>query len=292
MYISDFYYHKPKTLKEACYILDKYSDAALLAGGTDLLVEIKQGLRQHQDIIAISHLQELKSINLSENRLEIGAAVTHHEVAKSKIVWEFCSAISESASKIGSDQIRNVGTIGGNLCTGASCCDMAPILLALDASLEIYSLKGTRTVSLRDFFINHKEIRLNKEEILLKIIVNKPKPGTVAHFEKFGLREAASISVASVAVVIETSEGSCTNACVVTGAVAPTPRISEKANKILKGCKLSELTENSPILEKTGKAASEDSLPIDDIRGSADYRREIIDSLTQRAIEKAIKNSS
>ncbi len=291
MYISDFNYHKPQSLKEACRILASSPDAALLAGGTDLLVEIKQGLRHHQDIVSINDIPELKLINIENNYLQIGAAVTHNEIANSKIIKGFCPAISESAAKIGSDQIRNVGTIGGNLCTGASCCDMGPILLALDAALEIFSTKGTRTVSLRDFFINHKETSLNNGEVLSKIIVSKTQSETGAYFEKFGLREAASISVASVAAVIESENGMCTNACIVIGAVAPTPRISNKANQILKGCKITELTENSPLLVKTGEAASDDSLPIDDIRSSTEYRRDLIKSLTQRAVLKALKNN-
>jgi carbon-monoxide dehydrogenase medium subunit len=292
MYISDFNYHKPLSIQEACTILADSPDGAPLAGGTDLLVEMKQGLRHHQDIVSLTAIGELKSIYQEEANLFIGAGVTHSEVMASPLIKELFPAITEAASTIGTDQVRNTGTIGGNLCTAASCSDMAPILMALKASVEIHGPAETRTVPLVDLFVFHKETRIQKGEIITKIIVPLAKAGTGACFEKFGLREAASISVASAAVAIIVDNGLCADARVVIGAVAPTPKISTSANEVLIGKKVAELSEDSSSLKQVGEAAAADSLPLDDIRGTADYRRDLIKVLTQRAVIKALSRAS
>jgi carbon-monoxide dehydrogenase medium subunit len=291
LYLNDFTYHKPQTLKEACRILEQCNNGAPIAGGTDILVELKKGLRQNEEIVSLMEIKELKTINENGNELIIGACATHNEVLKSSLVKKIIPALSEAASKIGTDQIRNTGTIGGNLCTGASCCDMAPILIALNASVEIVSSTSQRRVSLKDFFIFHKETSLKKGELMTKIIVPVPKSNVGTSFEKFGLRETASISVASVSVSITSDGNICTDSCIVIGAVAPTPRISKKGSEILNGEKIKELTKDSELLKSIGETVVKDSLPVDDLRGSANFRRNIVNIFTQRAVVKAAKRS-
>ncbi len=292
MYISDFTYHKPSSIQEACRILSESINGVPIAGGTDLLVEMKQGLRHHQDIVSLTAIEELKSIHQDESNFFIGAGVTHNEIIASPLIKESFPAITEAASTIGTDQVRNTGTIGGNLCTAASCCDMAPILIALNAKVEIYSSTKIRNESLDEFFITHRKTLIQKAEILTKIIVPRPEAGIGACFEKFGLREAASISVASVAVAIKMKDGICSNARVVIGAVAPTPKISTGASDVLIGKKFSELSGDSAILKLACEAASADTCPIDDLRGSADYRQHLIKILTKRTVIKAISRAS
>ena len=287
MYLKDFTYHRPQTISEACSILEKSRDGAPIAGGTDVLVEYKKGLRQTEDIVSLIEIKELKTIAENDNGISIGACATHNEVYRSSLIRKKFPAVSEAASKIGTDQIRNTATIGGNLCTGASCCDMAPVLIAVNASVEITGSSLTRVVSLKDFFIFHKETAMKKGEIMTKIIIPFSKPGQAASFEKFGLRESASISVASVSVRLNTDGDICTESCIVIGAVAPTPKICSKAMDILKGKKIKDLAENSELLISVGEAAVKESLPLDDIRGSAGYRRHLINILTQRALVKA-----
>jgi CO/xanthine dehydrogenase FAD-binding subunit len=291
LYLKDFTYHKPRTLKEACIILEQCSNGALIAGGTDVLVEFKKGLRNNDNIVSLSNLDELKLIYETEQTLIIGSCVTHNEVIKSPLIKNLFPALSEAASKIGTEQIRNTGTIGGNLCTGASCCDMAPIVIALNAKVEVTGSANIRLVSLKDFFLSHKETALKKGEIMTNIIIPLPQKGFGASFEKFGLREAASISVASVSISIYSDGNVCTDACVVTGAVAPTPRISQNTIEILVGKNVDELIESSLVLKSVGEAAVKDALPIDDLRGSAEYRRYLVNSLTQRALKKAVIRS-
>lgn len=288
MYISDFNYFRPKSLKEALAILEKSDNGAPMAGGTDLLVEMKQGLRHHEDIISLSDIGELKNINEDEKSLYIGAGVTHNELTSATVIRKRFPAIAEAASKIGSDQIRNKGTIGGNLCTAASCGDIAPVLIALNACVEIANLIHVRTVSLKDFFVFHRKTLLEKGGIMTRIIVPHPESGTGLFFEKYGLREAAAISVVSVGVMVKLKDNICKDACIVIGAVAPTPKISNKSSEILKGKEISELSENSSVLKQAGNAAADDAVPINDIRGSAKYRKDILKVLTQRAIIKAV----
>ena len=288
MYISDFNYFRPQSLKEALSLLEASNDGAPIAGGTDLLVEIKQGLRRHDDIISLKDIKELKIISEEAEGIFIGAGSTHNELISSAVIINKIPAIALAASKIGCDQIRNKGTIGGNLCTAASCCDLGPVLMTLNASVVIANSRETRTVPLKDFFVFHRKTILKKGELVSKVFVPYPKPGTGLHFEKFGLREAAAVSVASVAVMIKLHENICDDACIVIGAVAPSPKISNKSIKIIKGKNISFLSEHSQMLEQAGNAAAEDAIPIDDIRAGAKYRRDILKVLTQRAILKAI----
>ena len=287
MYIQDFTYHKPETLQEACNLLESQNNAAAIAGGTDILVELKKGLRHNDNIISLSGIKELKILEESENNLVIGSAVTHNEIKNSKFIREKFPALAETASQIGTDQVRNTATVGGNLCTGASCCDMAPVLIASNASAEILSTNGKRIVSLKDFFVFHKETSIGKGELMTKIIVPFLEPGTGVCFKKFGLRDASSISVASASAFIKVEDDVCIDSRIVVGAVAPIPKISNKSSEILNGAKVTELSEGSSVLKEAGKAAAADSLPLDDMRGTADFRRDIVNVLTQRAVIKA-----
>jgi CO/xanthine dehydrogenase FAD-binding subunit len=291
MYIPEFKYHKPVTLQEACTLLENKENAAAIAGGTDVLVEIKKGLRHNDNIISLSGIKELKILEEAQKHLVIGAAVTHNQIKNSKIIKEKFPALAEAASMIGTDQVRNTATVGGNLCTGASCCDMAPILIASDASAEIISAKGKRIVQLKDFFIFHKETSIKNGELMTKIMVPNLQPGAGACFKKFGLREASSISVASVSAYVKIKDGVCVDSRIVIGAVAPIPKISGKASSILSDVKVAEFTDRSSVLIEVGEAAAADSLPLDDIRGTAVFRRDLVKVLTQRAVIIAAKRA-
>jgi carbon-monoxide dehydrogenase medium subunit len=292
MYIHDFIYHKPATVQEACKLLESENNAAAIAGGTDVLVEIKKGLRYNESIVSLSGIKELKILEESENQLVIGATVTHNEIKNSKFIKEKFPALAEAASLIGTDQVRNTATVGGNICTGASCCDMAPILIAGNASVEIFSTTGKRIVALKDFFVFHKETSIGKGELMTKIIVPHLEPGTGVCFKKFGLRETSSISVASASAFVKVEDGVCVSSRIVVGAVAPIPKICKKASDILNGAKVADFLEGSLVLKEVGEAAAADSLPLDDIRGTADFRREIVYVLTQRAILKAANRAT
>ncbi len=291
MYISDFSFHKPKSLQEAFSLNDSCENSAFLAGGTDLLVEMKQGMRHHDHIISLNQIGELQGINEKDGELTMGALTTHSSVVKSQLLIEKYFVLTEAAAEIGSEQVRNVGTIGGNLCTGASCCDVGPALMALDAEVEIMSSESKRRILVKDLFANHKETCLTENEILSQVILKSPKEGSGAAFKKFGLRDASSISVVSACTRVTIEKDICIDCCIVIGAVGPTPIISSTAAEYIIGLPLSELTLGSEKIKEAGKMAALDALPIDDIRGSANYRRQLVDTLTKRAIVDAAKRA-
>ena len=289
MFLPEFIFHQPVTIGEALGLLEKGNNAVAMAGGTDLLVEMKKGLRAHDEIVSLAKIDEIKWISEDESNVYIGACVTHNEIIGSSLIHMYIPVLANAASKIGSDQIRNSGTIGGNLCTAASCCDSAPILLAMNASVEVLSASGIRTIALADFFTFNKKTVLSPGELVTRVIIPKPSAGTGAHYEKFGLREAGSISVVSVAARIRIEHGTIADACVVIGAVAPTPRISTGASEVLKGRKADEILQDGQLLHEAGEAAVKDSIPIDDIRGGAQYRRDVLHVIARRAIVSAAK---
>jgi len=291
MYLPDFNFHQPETIREVLTLIGERPGAAVMAGGTDLLVEMKKGLRLHDDIVSLARISELKQISCDEHNLLIGACSTHSEVIASELVCRIAPALAEATAKIGSKQVRNTGTIGGNICTAASCCDTAPVLLAMHASVEIADAGQKRVVPLCDFFTYNKRTILGKNELLTRFIIPKPESGTGACYEKFGLRESGSISVVSVAASITIHHGIISEATIVIGAVAPTPKISDQANEVLQGKNIRDLTENSPFLEAAGDAAVRDSIPIDDIRGGAQFRRDVLKVLSKRAILRAIEKT-
>jgi len=289
MYISNCNYHRPQNIAEAIKIMSTTENSAIIAGGTDLVVEIKKGIRQHSNLISISGINELKSITETGDSVIIGSGVTHNEIIKSDVILKNLPGLVMACKKIGSEQVRNVATIGGNICTAASCCDSAPVLIAYNAEIEITSADGIKTLPLKDFFVFNKKTVLKSNEIVSKIIVPKCNKGTGIHYEKFGLREAMSISVVSVAVMLNVNNNIITNCNVVIGAVAPTPRISQNATNLINNKDINEL-QKEELLEQIGSAASADSIPIDDIRAGAQYRRDVLKILTKRAVLNAIKN--
>ncbi|MEI7896956.1 MAG: xanthine dehydrogenase family protein subunit M [bacterium] len=289
MFLPEFIYHQPASVSDALGLLEKGSNAVAMAGGTDLLVEMKKGLRVHDEVVSLSRIDELKRITEDETNVYIGACTTHNEIISSGVVKKYIPALADAASKIGSEQVRNTGTLGGNLCTAASCCDSAPVLLAMNASVEVVSTSGVRTIALSDFFTFNKKTVLKYGDLVTRVIIPKPSQGTGCFYEKFGLREAGSISVVSVAAMIRVEHGTIEDACVVIGAVAPTPRISHGASDALKGRKTDELLLEDTLLEEAGIAAVKDSIPIDDIRGGAQYRRDVLKVIAGRAIVSAAK---
>ncbi|UCD24475.1 MAG: xanthine dehydrogenase family protein subunit M [Gemmatimonadota bacterium] len=291
MHISDFRYHRPATLDEAVQLLNDSTDGVLLAGGTDLLVDLKQGKRSHQDVISLTRLPELESIDVVGNSLVIGAMVTHNQLVHSATIREHCNAISEAAESIATEQIRNAATVGGNLCTAASCADTAPILIALGAAVEIVNKQGSRTLPLSEFFVDHRTTALARGDVLSAIVVPLPPPGVGAAYEKFGLRQAANISVASVAVTVHVQEERVAAARFVMGAVAPTPKISPRAYSLVKGQTVADLLSSRALTEEVGAAVAADAEPIDDLRGTAQFRREIVAVLARRSLAKALSRA-
>jgi carbon-monoxide dehydrogenase medium subunit len=285
--LPKFDYLEAKTIEEASSLLAKYKDKArVIAGGTDLLVSMKRREISPQHLINVKTIPNLDTISYSrKDGLMIGALTTLAEIESSPIVRERFPVLSSAAHQIGSPHIRNIATIGGNLCNAAPSADMAPPLIALGATAKIKGLKGERVVTVEQFFLGPGESTLKVGEILTQIQVPTPPPHTRGVYLKLPARTAIDIAVVGVAVVV-TLDGkgkTAVDARIVLGAVAPTPIRARQAEEIIKG-----KTIKDELIERAAQAAANESRPISDIRGSASYRKEMVRVLTKQALNQVI----
>ena len=285
MIIPEFEYVSPQSVQEACALLVQYGDSArVLAGGSDLLVKMKDGLMKPAYLVSLKNLDSLKAIRYETGTgVIIGARATHNEVMNNRLLQEKYRSVCEAAHSMAADQIRNIGTVGGNLVNAVPSADLPPILIALDARARIVGSSGERTIALEDFFLGPGKTVLEKGEILAAIII-PDQPTTGSNYIKFGLRRAGALAVAGVASSVTVSDGTCRDVHVVLGAVAPTPMRARQAENVLRGKKISR-----ELIDEAGRIAAAESKPISDIRGSIEYRRNLVNVLTRRSLKAAIE---
>jgi len=285
MIIPEFEYVSPQSVQEACALLVQYGDSArVLAGGSDLLVKMKDGLMKPAYLVSLKNLDSLKAIRYETGTgVIIGARATHNEVMNNRLLQEKYRSVCEAAHSMAADQIRNIGTVGGNLVNAVPSADLPPILIALDARARIVGTSRERTISLEDFFLGPGKTVLEKGEILAEIII-PDQPTTGSNYIKFGLRRAGALAVAGVASSVTVSDGTCRDVRVVLGAVSPTPMRALEAENVLRGKKISQ-----ELIDEAGKIAAAEAKPINDIRGSIEYRRNLVNVLTRRSLKAAIE---
>ena len=289
MFLPRFHYHEPTTLDEACQIMANLgAKARPIAGGTDLLVNMKQGLIAPQNLVSLQRIEELAGMDLSGRVLRIKACQTVSELAQSGEIFSFLNALSLGAGALGSPLIRNIATVGGNLVSARPAADLPPPLMAHGAKVILKNVSGERTLSLDSFFLGPGQTAMKTDEIMAEVLIEKPKASSGSGYLKLGVRKALEISIVNVASYLELDEGhrAIRSARIVLGAVAPTPMRAFSAEEILMG----EMPDQK-LFYKAGQAASRESQPIDDLRGSADYRRDIVSVLTQRTLEMALGNA-
>jgi carbon-monoxide dehydrogenase medium subunit len=284
--IKDFEYFAPKTLKEALTLLDKYKDECkVIAGGQSLLILMRQGLVTPQYLIDIKGLSELSYIKSdTKERLRIGALTTHRAIEKSPLIRKRFSVLAEMERRLASIQTRNWGTIGGNLCHADPAGDPAPVLIALNATLSMASVKGKRNMAVEDFCLDYFETALEPGELLTEIQVPAAPPRTRTAYTKFNVIESdlATVGVA-VSITLGSSDGICQDIRIALGAAAPTPMRAKQAEAVLRGKKI---TDN--LLKKAGEIASTEAEPISDIYASEEYRRELVKVLVKRVGKEAL----
>jgi CO/xanthine dehydrogenase FAD-binding subunit len=288
MSLPKFEYLAPKTLSEACSMLSQHKGEAMaIAGGTDLVTKLRDRALFPKYLIKIKGLPDLDYIRYSEAEgLKIGALAPNQSVANSPPIREKFRFLAEAVGLIGTVQVRNLGTIGGNLCNAAPSADAAPPLTALGAKGKLVSSRGERVVDLEGFFTGPGATVLEADEILAEIQVPNPPPHSGGAYLKIA-RTAVDIAVVGVAASITLGgDGSCSDAGIVLGAVAPVPLRARKAEAALKGKKL-----EGTVIEEGARLAAEESRPISDVRGSAEYRKEMVRVLTGRAINEALERA-
>ena len=285
---NDFDYLRPRTLKMASSLVRKYGSAArILAGGTDLLVKMKQGVEKPSYVIDLKGIPKLDQLTYENGTLRIGALVNLSTLEKSALVREKFATISEAVGSIGSLQVRNRGTVGGNICNASPAADSPAALIAMGAKAKIYSPENPRIVPLESFFTGVGKTVLQPGEFLTEIEVPEPVPRSGSAFIKHGVRNAMEIALINVgASVVLNGEGVCTDARIVLGSVAPTHIRARKAEASLVGKKIDD-----SLIEKAAEMAREEISPISDIRASADYRREVTKVLVKRALQKAVSRA-
>lgn len=285
MLLPKFQYHAPEKLGEACEILaDLKEKARLLAGGTDLLVNMKKGSLSPKYLVSLSKLEELKGLGKKDKHLSIGSCVTASELSESSRINNDFAALGMGASNMGSPLIRNLATIGGNIMSARPAADLPPSLMAYGAKVVLKKKGGQRTVSLEEFFKGPGQTVVTPDEILSQILIENPPQYSGGGYVKLGKRKALEISIVNAAafIVLESPDGAIRDVRLILGSVAPVPMRAKNTEKILRGEK-----PGAALFAKAGEAAAKESKPIDDFRGSAWYRREMVAELTKRALNMA-----
>jgi aerobic carbon-monoxide dehydrogenase medium subunit len=286
-----FTYLAPKNLDEAVSLHESYGGRAkYVAGGTDVLVKIKEGKLAPDYLISLKGIldQERPYLNHETGELFIGAFLTHGEIEKSSIVRLNYPILHDAVKNIGSAQIRNVATIGGNLVNAVPSADGAIPLIALDGKAQIYGTKGRRSVDLRRFFLGPGQCDLDRGEILLEIAIPPLLPRTGGAYVKHGRREAMELPMLGVGILLSLEEdiATCARARICLGVAAPTPLRCREAEKYIVGKTVDETS-----LAEAGRIAAEESRVRDSIRGLAWYRREMVAVLVKRMGLKALERA-
>lgn len=279
-----FEYFKPETMEEALTLLQQHGQqTSILAGGTDLVIHMAEGDQRPKYVIDISRLSNLDYIYNGEKQLKIGSRTTIRALEKVfKDLTGSYGLLGTAAGQLGSSAVRNMATIGGNICNALPSAETVPPLLALDAKLIIHNSSGKRTVSIDKFFTGPRETILKKGDLLTEIQVPTPSSLTRGFYIKHSLRGSIDLATVGVAVVmsVEPGEKVCKDIKIALGAVAPTPIRAYRAEKMLIGQLISDSTVNC-----AAKAASEDAQP----RRMPEYKREMITVLTVKAINETMR---
>ncbi len=280
-----FKYLEPQTIDEAVSLLFTYQDRAkVIAGGTDLLNQIRLKRTKPEYVVDICYLPDLEYIKYdAAGQLSIGALTTIRSLELSKELKGRHPVPAQAASLLGSMAIRNVGTLGGNLCHASPSAETAPALIALGAGVKVVGPAGERTVELEKFFTGPGQTALQRGELLLEIQVPPLPPGTKGVYLKHSSRGTVNPALVGVAAIVAMDGKRCREIKLALGAVASTPMRAKKAEEILRGEEIDDA-----LVEKAAQAASDESRPITDVRASADYRKEMVKVFTRYAFRNAI----
>jgi carbon-monoxide dehydrogenase medium subunit len=286
--MRDFDFIEPTSVSEVCALLAEDPEgSAVFAGGTDILVDFKAGLKHHRRLVSLARIEELRAIELaSDGALRIGATATINMVARHEGIAERFPGINDAAMSLAAEQVRNQATVAGNLCMAVPSADMAPILLAHGATIRVVSPVGERVVPLREFFVGPRETVLEAAEVVVAIEVPPPAPGTGDASLRQGGRVSLSLPMAAVAAVVVMDGKVCREATLALGAVAPTPILATAAGKAVAGKELSD-----DVLREAGELASAAAIPIDDLRATKEYRLELVKVLTRRVLQAAAERA-
>ena len=279
---------EPKSLDEALKILDNNTKLNIISGGTDVLIKLHHGKISDAELLSIKNLNSLRDIKLLEdNTISIGATTTFSDIFRSEIINNNIPILSEAAVSMGGPQIRNMATIGGNICNGAVSADSAPALFSLNALLKLKSLNNERIVKITEFYDGPGKVKIERNEILTEILIKeedyKNKKGK---YIKFANRKALDISMLGVALLYEIEDNIFKDLRVSLGVAAPTPIRCRTAENFAIGNNIT-----NEVINKIAELARLDSNPRNSWRGSRDYRLHLISTLIKRILSDALIKS-
>ncbi len=272
-------YYRPQKIQEYVELMqDHLKQATLIAGGTNLIPEMRDGVKTPKVLVDIGELEELAGIKQEKDSITIGAATAISELAESPIIRAQYPILSKAAGELGNPLTRNRATIGGNLANASPCADTAPPLLALDATVHIADAKGkTHQVPMAKFFMGYRLTQLGRGDVMTKIALPLPAPDTRGGHTKLGLRKAASICVASVALTLLKENGHIAKVRIAFGSVAPQPIRAYRLENFLEGKAV-----NDTSLVECERLLEDEISPISDIRGTKNYRQAATAAILKR----------
>ena len=277
-----FRLEEPETVQEAAELLGRYGDSAkVYAGGTELLLAMKEGLVHYERLINVKKLKDLNEIKLDNDTISIGALCTHHQIETAPLLNEHLPALVQLEHNVANVRVRQTGTLGGNLCFAEPHADPGILLLALGAKLVAEKTSARREIAAEDFFVDAYETSLQQDEVLIEIRVpTAPGKSGIAYL-KFGYLERPSVGVA----VALTLNGGIADAKIAVGCAGPAPKRVPEAEELLKGKSLEEAGRNIAAAGQTAGRAAE---AISDLHGAQDYKEHIVGVLLKRAFQRAV----
>lgn len=283
-----FDYQEPTTLKKAFALMAKHGDdGRVMAGGTAMIIMMRQRLLAPKVVISLARLPKFDKITYSaKDGLRIGAGARHRDIELSKAVQQHYPLLHETFRKVAQPRIRNMGTLGGNLAGGDPLTDPGASLIALDAEVTLASSKGQRTLPLNEFFIDYYQTAMEPSELLTEIHVPPPTRPGWSHI-KFTPRSVEDFATVGVAITLRTKDGVCQDVRLGLNSVASTIVHAKKAEEVIRGKAIS-----ADLLRDMGVVAAGECDPTDDNRGSAEYKRDLVKVLVPRAAEDALRRAT
>jgi carbon-monoxide dehydrogenase medium subunit len=284
--LGRFRLEEPESVQEASQLLGRYGEAArIYAGGTELLLVMKEGLAHYERLVNVKKIPELGQVKLDDGAISIGALSTHRQLSRSPEVRQHLPAFAEMEGNVANIRVREVGTIGGNLCFAEPHADPGTMLLVLAARLVAAKESGSREIPIDSFFVDAYETRLEPNEILTEIRVPLLPARSGVVYLKFGYLERPSVGVALL-LSLNKNTNSIAEARVAVGCVGPIPKRIQEAESLLKG---KSVDEASRLIADAGAAAARASQAISDLHGSQDYKEHIVGVLLKRAFQQAVE---
>jgi len=282
--LPHFEYHRPVECINAIRLLSSLENTKILAGGTDLLPQMRDDVFNPDHIIDISNITELSNIKEKDKLVSFGSTVNLQQISNSSIVKEKLPALHDAISQIGSPQIRNRATIGGNICNASPAADSAPPLYVYMSEAVVKSIDETKTIPIDQIFKGSKINCLEPDELISEIRVPIPPSKSASCFLRIGRRKAFTLSIVSTAVYLEMEGTKCIDARIALGSVSMTPIRIPATEDLLKGKEISD-----DLIDEVYEICIESVNPISDIRGTAEYRKDMSGILVKRAIKKLLE---